>query len=168
MYPGRYLCLSRPPSSTWPRLGCRLDLHAKSNLPARLALARQLWRDASYVRPPRRQHTLFYASVTGIRIWAHTTARPCGWSATGRTQDNTVTELQNLWEGVALFAPLEGSGREQASWTYVMLHWLPSYFFFFVVGRLSSGNGWRRMAEAQACLQCDSQPQSLGGLLKSR
>lgn len=47
--------------------------------------------------------------------------------------------------------------REQASWTYVMLHWLPSYFFFFFVWR-RSGNSWRRMVgrkPASTRLHCD-------------
>lgn len=39
--------------------------------------------------------------------------------------------------------------------------------FFFLVSRHRSGNGWRRVVEAQARLHCDSQPQSLGGLLRS-
>lgn len=92
------------------------------------------------VRPPTTP-----ASPSGRRSPAsgsstHYCTPPCRWPATGR--------ILAMCNGAArLFAPRRI--REQASCTYVMLRWLPSYFCW---PSSPSGNGWcPRGRSAKAC-----------------
>lgn len=79
---------------------------------------------ASASHAPRRQRNCTY--VAGITL-AHTTARTPMWLVCDR-RIWVMAELA-LWPACA-FESSQDWVREQASWTYVMLHWLPSYFWF--------------------------------------
>lgn len=95
--------------------------------------------------------TVFWRTLL---LHAHVAGLPqAGSRIIGKRSCSSVRAFAMCLSVCPLARFLEGSGREQASWTYVMLHWLPSYFFWLAASvRGMAGVAWSKRKPACTAL----------------